>query len=197
MSKGKLRNAVLISHMIIENIVAPGDIVVDATCGHGKDTVFLANLVGEQGKVYAFDIQLQAINSTLSRLKEAHLDKQVKIIHDSHTKLDEYISGDTPIKACMFNLGYLPGSSNQDIITTGESTIAAIKSALNLLENGGIITLVSYPGHPGGKEELNLVQAYLKRIPQHVAEICEIKFLNQVNNPPLIITLEKLVGGKI
>ncbi len=37
-----------------------GDIVIDATMGNGHDTQFLAELVGENGHVYAFDIQESA-----------------------------------------------------------------------------------------------------------------------------------------
>ena len=38
-------SALSMSHEIISSAVMPGDTVVDATCGNGKDTVFLAKLV--------------------------------------------------------------------------------------------------------------------------------------------------------
>lgn len=41
-----------------------GDIAVDATMGKGNDTVLLAELVGISGKVYAFDIQREAVGIT-------------------------------------------------------------------------------------------------------------------------------------
>lgn len=58
------RNAVQLSHEIIKQTVKVGDIVVDATCGNGNDTLLLAKLVGNEGKVFAFDIQNAAIENT-------------------------------------------------------------------------------------------------------------------------------------
>ena len=46
------------AHHSWTQFVAPGDTVVDATCGNGYDTLYLASLVGPQGQVYAFDIQV-------------------------------------------------------------------------------------------------------------------------------------------
>ena len=42
---------------LVKEHVSPSDTVVDATCGNGVDTRFLAELVGPRGSVYAFDIQ--------------------------------------------------------------------------------------------------------------------------------------------
>ena len=33
-----------IAHLFLEKHIKPGDIVIDATCGNGHDTLFLANL---------------------------------------------------------------------------------------------------------------------------------------------------------
>ena len=63
-----LKNALVISHRIIKKVVMPGDIVVDATAGNSNDALFLANLVGDAGKVYAFDIQDTAIENTRKSL---------------------------------------------------------------------------------------------------------------------------------
>ena len=35
--------------------VQPGDLVVDATAGNGNDTLWLAEAVGANGRVHAFD----------------------------------------------------------------------------------------------------------------------------------------------
>ncbi len=55
---------------LLSSVINEGDIAVDATAGNGHDTLFLANLVGETGFVYAFDIQQQAVDVTIQRLKE-------------------------------------------------------------------------------------------------------------------------------
>ena len=52
----------------ILNHLREGDIAVDFTMGNGYDTEFLSRTVGESGRVYAFDIQAQAVESTAKRL---------------------------------------------------------------------------------------------------------------------------------
>ena len=46
-----------LAHRLIKAKLFGGEIVVDATAGNGHDTLFLANLVGHNGTVYAFDVQ--------------------------------------------------------------------------------------------------------------------------------------------
>ena len=46
-------------HFILTHLKA-GDIAVDFTMGNGHDTEFLSKTVGEQGHVFAFDVQEQA-----------------------------------------------------------------------------------------------------------------------------------------
>ena len=58
-------------HDTLDFVVNQGDIVVDATAGNGHDTLKLAELVGEDGHVYAFDIQQTALDHTKERLAEA------------------------------------------------------------------------------------------------------------------------------
>lgn len=182
------RNAVNISHKAVEQVAGKGDIVVDATCGRGKDTLFLAQLVGRNGKVYAFDIQESAIESTRLLLAKNGAAEQVVLIKDDHINMAEYLK-ERP-KACMFNLGYLPGG-NHCIKTEACTTLEALKIVVDVLAIGGIITVVFYPGHPGGTEELETARNYLSGLPQQAFEVTEIRFINQVNNPPQIIIVRK------
>jgi hypothetical protein len=48
-----------------------------------------------------------------------------------------------------FNLGYLPGGDKQ-LKTGAETTLRALKAASNVLQAGGLISVVAYTGHPGG-----------------------------------------------
>ena len=75
---------------LISKTVLPGETVVDATAGNGHDTLFLAEHVGEEGHVYAFDIQQAALNSTAKRLGE--LTNRVSLILDSHENVDQYVT---------------------------------------------------------------------------------------------------------
>ena len=53
-----------VNKIYLENIINEDDVVIDATMGNGYDTVYLAKKVGPKGKVYAFDVQEEAIKST-------------------------------------------------------------------------------------------------------------------------------------
>lgn len=165
--------------------------MVDATCGNGHDTVFLAQLVGKQGRVLAFDIQAQAIENTRQRLIEAGLADRVQLIQADHARLDEYLPD--KIKAAMFNLGYLPGS-NHLFTTSALTTVAALEHCMKRLVGGGLVTVVAYPGHPGGGEEIEQVKAYMARLDQKEYETWQLNFINQRNHPPCLIVGSKRSG---
>lgn len=174
---------------LLSSVINEGDIAVDATAGNGHDTLFLANLVGETGFVYAFDIQQQAVDATIQRLKENGLEHRARVILDGHEQLSKYVQEE--VAGAVFNLGYLPGG-NHDIITKGETTISAIEQLLSLLKIGGMIVLVIYHGHEGGKEERDAVIEFVKSLPQKYVHVLRYEFINQKNDPPFIIALEKI-----
>ncbi|MGM0411299.1 MAG: class I SAM-dependent methyltransferase, partial [Bacillota bacterium] len=155
-----LMQGVEYSHWILKNILEEGDVVIDATVGNGHDTLFLANLVGKNGLVYGFDIQEKAINNAKKRLKDNGVIDRVQLKLKSHENLDKYIESDK-VSAILFNLGYLPGS-DKNIITKSETTINAIKSSLKVLKLGGLVVLVMYPGHKGGKDEKEEILKFSK-----------------------------------
>ncbi len=184
-----IMNAVQISREIINQTVKQGDIVIDATCGRGNDTLLLARLVGAAGRVYSFDIQESALQSARILLETEQLNDRVKLINADHAQISLYI--DEKIHAAMFNLGYLPGGSHQ-ITTKSLTTIKAVGETLGLLAPGGIITIVAYPGHESGAEELQELRNYLSTIPQQQFDIIAVSFLNQINCPPQLIVVQKL-----
>ena len=57
--------------MFILRHLHEGDTAVDFTMGNGHDTEFLSKTVGENGHVFAFDIQEQAVESTRANLAKA------------------------------------------------------------------------------------------------------------------------------
>lgn len=135
-------------------LISPGDIVIDATAGNGHDTAFLAASVGNQGQVFAFDIQQQAIDNTRARLSGKQLDKQVTLFHASHDCMLDLIPKELQkkISVIMFNLGYLPGA-DKSMITQTTSTLSALQQSLLLLKENGVLSIMLYPGHAGGEEE--------------------------------------------
>ena len=180
------------SHQLLKDALTRGRVAVDATAGNGHDTAFLAEHVGEKGHVYAFDIQQTAIEKTKARLFEKGLHDRATVFHSGHERLQSLIPENVhgTIQASVFNLGYLPGGE-KDIVTTPETTIAAIKQLLDLSAVGGIIVLVIYHGHPEGEIERDHVMTFIETLPQEHVHVLRYEFMNRNNNPPFLIALEK------
>ncbi|HHW67875.1 MAG: hypothetical protein PWP07_2100 [Epulopiscium sp.] len=176
-------------HEILRPIIKPGDLVVDATLGNGFDTLFLAKAVGPQGKVIGFDIQECAIENVRRRLENEGLLERVSLIQDSHSNIDKYIF--EPIGGAMFNLGYLPGG-DKELITKPQSTVEALEKTSCLLSRGGFITILSYWGHAGGKDEKEAVEKFLSKLDNKIFLTAKFKFLNRSGNPPVIYLVQKL-----
>ncbi len=174
-------------YLLGETVIA-GETVVDATAGNGNDTHFLAEQVGVNGHVYAFDIQQAALDSTAERL--GVLNERVSLILDSHDNVEQYVNG--PIGGAVFNLGYLPHSEDLSIVTKPDSTIKAIHTLLGMLKKGGIIAVSVYDGHEGGQEERDALLDYVKSLHQADVHVIRYELINQRNNPPFLIALEKM-----
>ena len=174
------------AHQLVSEAVTGGDKVVDATIGNGHDTLFLKSLVGSSGEVIGFDIQDQAIAQTRDRLGE---NNSVHLHLDSHENMGRYLDGE--VKAVMFNLGYLPGG-DQTVITIPESTLAALKSAIEHLAINGVITIVAYIGHEGGSDEASKIDQWAEALcPDHFSVI-RYEFSNRKNKAPYLIGIQRL-----
>ena len=185
----KLERVLQYAQTLLKSAISNGDVAVDATAGNGHDTLFLAGLVGDDGFVYAFDVQKQAVDATLHRLLDNALEHRAVVLKDGHENVAKYV--DKPISGAIFNLGYLPGSDHE-VITRPNTTIQALKSLLKLLKVGGIIVLVIYHGHEGGKKERDEVIRFVSDLPQKYIHVLRYEFLNQKNDPPFVIALEKV-----
>ena len=179
-----IKNVIPFVHEMLERTITKDDTTIDATCGNGNDTLYLANLAKY---VYGFDIQDQAIKNTDKLLKENKL-CNYKLIRDSHENLDDYITD--KVKAIVFNLGYLPGG-DKSFKTASSSTVIAVKKSLDLLCQNGIITLIHYIGHDGGLEEANSVELMVKSLPRNKYKVAKYDFINSEFSP-YVILIEKL-----
>lgn len=186
-----LKGIIPYAHQLLKNTIKEGDVVVDATCGNGNDSLFLASLVGGDGHVYAFDIQEQAITTTTTLLKE-HRHTNVSTIKDSHSNVKQYLEADNvkEIGGAIFNLGYLPRSDKQ-IITKSSSTLPAMKQLLDYLQKGRLLILVVYHGHEGGNVEKEDILSFANQLDQKQFGVLQYQFINQKNNPPFVIAIEK------
>lgn len=161
---------------------------VDATCGNGFDALFLCKVAGESGKVFAFDIQEQAIERTTILLETNLSYKNYKIIKDSHEVINKYIS--EKIDAALFNLGYLP-FSDKEVTTKPDVTVNAIKNLLSLLNENGRVYITTYISHDTGKE-IKEVYQFLKDLNKKEYNVIHMKIINKDNAPPELFIIEKI-----
>ncbi|MBE6624896.1 MAG: SAM-dependent methyltransferase [Ruminococcaceae bacterium] len=180
-----LQKSFILSHL------REGDTCADFTMGNGHDTLFLSTTVGERGKVYAFDIQESALESTRARLEAEGAPKNYTLIKDSHSNLGLYIK--EKIKAGMFNLGYLPGSGNKALTTMRETTIPAVMGAIDLLDAKSILLIAIYPGHEEGDAEGKALEEIFNKIDRHAISVMKVKIINSPTSPYFFV----LENGKI
>lgn len=173
--------------MYFEKIIKNGDVIIDATCGNGHDTLFLCRLTPE-GRVYAFDIQKQAVENTKELLSQNSITNG-EVILDSHHKMDEYVTED--VKLVVFNLGYLPGA-DKSVTTMADTTAEAVKKALELTKNGGYISICAYLGHDGAMDEYGEVMNILSSLKNKEYNVLKMSHENRKNTSPVYILVEKL-----
>ncbi len=195
------RSARFWARALVEAALYPGARAIDATMGNGGDTCWLCETVGESGHVYAFDIQASAIESTRAKLQKAQIlpsasdaderenEAPVTLIHAGHEHMKEHVS--QPVDAIVFNLGWLPGAQH-GLTTRVETTLAAVDQALELLKTDGVMTVCIYPGHEEGAREREALLNWAKNVNPRRFDVLVKSYLNQPNDPPLMIAVHKL-----
>lgn len=174
----------------VREVVQSGDICVDATAGTGQDTAFLAGLVGENGYVFAYDIQKMALKQTRERLEKAGLESRVCLLNKSHETMGEDLKG-KKVSCVMFNFGYLPGGDHS-ICTKPDSSIRAVRVGLELLIPGGVMCLCIYSGGDTGYEEKEALLAYLQGLDQKQYLVIVSNYYNRKNDPPIPVLIYKI-----
>ncbi|OZI11155.1 rRNA methyltransferase [Bacillaceae bacterium SAS-127] len=177
---------------LLEETVTDGSIAIDATLGNGNDTLFLAKLVGDNGHVFGFDVQELALTNTKARLEEHQLSNRATLFSCGH----EHVAASIPenfhgnVSGAIFNLGYLP-KGDKTIVTKPDTTITAVEQIFSMLLSGGIIVLVIYHGHEEGAVEKEELLKYVATLDQQQAHVLQYQFINQANQPPFIVAIEK------
>lgn len=165
--------------------VRPGHVVLDATIGNGFDTRLLCEIVGEKGKVYAFDIQQEALDSAADLVGNA---PNVELILDSHENLDKYVNEE--LDFAMFNLGYMPGG-DETITTLEESTLAAVKKTLDRLKCGRALSICVYPGHHHGMQEGNRLERFFTSMSTKALFVLKTTTLNAASSPYCLLVIKR------
>jgi len=158
---------------ILKNYIKNDMIIADMTLGNGYDSCNILSYLNGTGFLYALDIQDY---------------NNYKLIKDSHINFDKYIKEE--IDLAIFNLGYLPGG-DKSITTKSEDVLICIEKLLVKLKNNGLVLLTLYPGHKNGADEKEYLEKYFKILNQKNFNVLKYDFINQKNNPPYVIMIEK------
>ncbi|PHU04112.1 hypothetical protein BC332_24934 [Capsicum chinense] len=190
------KKATEVAHYVWKHVVKKGDAVVDATCGNGYDTLALLKLVADEtqrGRVYGMDVQKIALESTSSLLDQfASPDEKelVELFVMSHSQMEDIVPNDVAVRLVAFNLGYLPGGDKK-VITRSETTVLALEAAKRILAPGGLISIVTYVGHPGGREEFEKIEDFASRLPIESWNCCKLHTVNRPLAPMLIFLFKR------
>lgn len=185
-----------LTRRVWKHVVQKGDTVIDATCGNGYDTLAMLQMVADESgraRVYGMDIQRNALENTSSLLDEnvkPEEKKLVKLFDVCHSRMEEIIPEKTSVRLVAFNLGYLPGG-DKTIITISTTTLLALEAAERILMPGGLISLVVYVGHSGGREELETVEAFASKLSVDDWICCKFQMLNRPLAPLLIFLFKR------
>ncbi len=177
-------------HQLLREHIGLGDHVIDATAGGGHDTLFLAHCVGATGRVSAFDIQQSALDATRALLEREQVSARVDLHLQSHERMLDSLPLHLPVRAVMFNLGYLPGGDHT-LVTRPESSLTALRLALGLILVGGVITIMVYPSHRGGREEYELLASELAALPQREFTVMQLCCFNASAAAPQLWCIQK------
>lgn len=178
---------------LLRQAVGPGARIIDGTMGNGYDTLWLAQLAGDEGRVYAFDIQAEAVERTRARLREAGVENRAVLFHAGHERIAELVP--EPVDAAVFNLGWLPGT-DKALRTRAETTLIAVNAALDKLKEGGLLTICAYPGHEEGRVERDALMDWARALPPQRYDAMIRAYLNQPNDPPVLFAIKKNLSKK-
>jgi len=144
-----------LSHSLWSSALDIDDCAIDATCGKGKDSAELADIMFSKPRhegmylkkeLVCVDIQEQAVSCTEALIRDQigneTFQKYVRVVQKSHFPLPEP-QHNRKVGLICYNLGWLPGSSKK-ISTSMETTIKSLVDATRLVRVGGLITVVTY-----------------------------------------------------
>jgi len=104
------------------------------------------------------------------------------------------VVGSNVARLICFNFGYLPGG-DKSVTTSKETTLAAVEAAFEVLRPGGLLSMLCYTGHPGGKEEYEAVREAVADLPTAYWLTSEFQLLNRPTAPVLLLAWKQELGG--
>ena len=185
----------VVAHSLWSDIVKKGDTVVDATSGRGHDALFLARLAlaPGAGRLLALDLQHAAVLSTQKLLAAELSEEQVRrteVLQACHSTLATLLPP-ASARLIAFNLGYLPGDSDKQVVTQPATTRSALEAACSICMPGGLVSVMCYPGHAGGEEEAQTVEEFARSLPARGWTASRHSLLNRAASCPFLICLAR------
>ncbi len=176
-------NTLAMVHEFLRQHVRPGAFCIDATAGRGRDTALLCRLAGPSGHVLAFDIQQCALDAAAALLASEGLQAELHL--DSHAHMGGYAAAGS-VDCIVFNFGRLPGGDPQ-IMTRADSSVAAVKTALELLKPGGVMALAIYYGGANGYDERDALLEALRGTDARRYSVLCCDWRNRGGDPPIAV----------
>jgi hypothetical protein len=162
-----------------KDFLRPNDLVVDATCGGGRDTLFLSRCVSE-GRVYGFDVQEEAIGRTRALLEKEGVLDRVILQKCCHSVFPPFPS---PPRLVVYNLGYLPGGNKRKTTMTS-TTLQSVENALSI--GAEAISITCYPGHEEGAIEEKALLEWAQKLPSNQWRVSHHRALNRLAAPSVL-----------
>lgn len=176
-------NSLGLSHQFMAAHIGEGAFCIDATAGKGRDTLFLCRLVGESGRVLAMDIQSDAVAQTRSLLEQEGVAHRAQVVETCHSRIGDYAAPDS-VDGIMFNFGWLPGGDHHTF-SHADTSVEAVRAALDLLKVGGVMTLCIYYGRENGTAERDALLAFLPTIDHRRYTVMRTEFTNRTGDVPI------------
>lgn len=180
-----------LAHNYWDQVLSAEDWAVDATCGNGHDTLYLAKKV-KKGKLFVIDKQEEALKATRKLVSEElplSVEQTIEYIKGCHSDFPKEIAPAT-LQLIVYNLGYLPGG-DKTITTETATTLTSIEKALELIKPGGIITITCYPGHPEGRREEGEILKMCRSIDRKQWSCTHMRWINRNELSPSLLLLQK------
>ncbi len=163
------------------------DTAIDITLGNGYDTEKIVDFVKD--KIYAFDIQEEAIKYSKKRFSKVLSEEQIskiEFINETHENVDKYCD---KAQLIMGNMGYLP-NFDHEIKTLPYTSLICLNKCIDILDYRGIMLITSYLGHDRGKEHETL-ESFFKSLDSKKFKVLCVNPLNQSEMSPKLFVCQK------
>lgn len=183
-----ITNLNILSSLITQHYTGEIKVALDITLGNGYDIERIISSVQE--KLYAFDIQKEAVERSKERLSQtlpAEEYDKITFVNDSHEFIDKYMES---VDLVFGNLGYLPHSDHV-IRTQPHTTLVCLSKALDLLTDNGLMCITSYLGHDRGREHA-IIESFFSTQDPRQFKVLSINPLNQAEDAPKLFVCQKI-----